>query len=105
MNRLYDLSRRYDDLLSRYSDMIHERWVIIILIWLLLLGPVFLLFLYMILFGYSAYKYCLEKQYIPSALECLFTVMIVSPLFYFLYQYVQKALVLSQELTQFYKSI
>ena len=85
--------------------MIDDRWVIIILIWFLLLGPVFLLFLYMILFGYSAYKYCLEKRYIPSALECLFTVMIVSPLLYFLYQYVQRALVLSQELTQFYKNI
>ena len=69
---------KYLSYIDRFlKKMIDDRWVIIILIWFLLLGPVFLLFLYMILFGYLMYKYCLEKRYIPSALECLFTVMIV----------------------------
>jgi hypothetical protein len=79
--------------------MIHDLWVIIILTWFLLFIPVFFLFLFMILFGYLTYKCYLEKLYIPTALNGIFTVIIVSQLFYILYQLVQEALVLSQEMT------
>jgi hypothetical protein len=85
--------------------MIDDLWVVIILTLVLLFVPVFFLFLFMILFGYLTYKCYLEKLYIPTALNGIFTVIIVSQLFCILYQYVQRALVLSQELTQFYKSI
>jgi hypothetical protein len=79
--------------------MIHDLWVIIILTWFLLFIPVFFLFLFMILFGYLTYKCYLEKLYISTALNGIFTVIIVSQLFYILYQLVQEALVLSQEMT------
>ena len=56
-------------------------------------------FLFMIFFAYLTYECLLKKLYIPAALNGVFTVIIISQLFCILYQLVQEALVLSQEMT------
>ena len=79
--------------------MNHDLWIIIILTLFLLFVPVFFLFLFMIFFAYLTYECLLKKLYIAAALNGVFTVIIVCQLFRILYQLVQEALVLSQEMS------
>ena len=99
-NLIFTKSIKYLSYIDRFlKKMIDDLCVVIILTLVLLFVPVFFLFLFMILFGYLTYKCYLEKLYIPTALNGIFTVIIVSQLFCILYQLVQEALVLSQEMT------